>query len=316
MTPEQFGFWNLCRSLSYPFNYNLVFDGRTIASYFEGTGKNTAYRLANKLCKMGWLVCTKKSKRGKYGLWDSAEYQVLSHEEWLAKDEKRKCKLPVPEAGLRQERHQIIQSQKQEQSSPRNGNDPVPELGRSIEYNPILSKQRIEELRFPWQAPLKTENLKEAEKGLGKAENVPPVPETGQVVSTPVLKTGQVELFPELRASDQRGPETKNSSAEQKAFCALETTERLEESGAERGGTTPTIEPLAQRGSESDGFEGMTASEVIASVPREVGMVLYNNTGGRYTRTEAVAFVSEYRSKQTPKVESPEEYATATQVQV
>jgi hypothetical protein len=101
MTPEQFGFWNLCRSLSYPFNYNLVFDGRTIASYFEGTGKNTAYRLANKLCKMGWLVCTKKSKRGKDGLWDSAEYQVLSHEEWLAKDEKRKCKLPVPEAGLR-----------------------------------------------------------------------------------------------------------------------------------------------------------------------------------------------------------------------
>ena len=179
MTPEEYGFWDICRQLSYKYNGKLIFDGRTIAEYFDSTGKNTAYRLAGRLRTLGWFVCTKESKRGKDGLWVSTEYRVLDHAQWVAKHGAKHCKAPVPETGMDKETVDSIQSQKREQSSPRNGNSPVPETGHSIEYNPILNKKRIEELRPPWQAPLKTENLNEAEKGLGKAENVPPVPEPG-----------------------------------------------------------------------------------------------------------------------------------------
>jgi hypothetical protein len=78
LTPEEFGFWEVCRSLSFKFKGKLIFDGRHIAAYFGDTGKNTIYRLAKRLQDKGWFVCTKKTTRDKHNLQTPTEYQVLS----------------------------------------------------------------------------------------------------------------------------------------------------------------------------------------------------------------------------------------------
>ena len=130
LTPEEYGFWDVCRSLSYRFKGNLIFDGRTVAGYFGDTGKNTAYRLCKLLCAKEWLVCTKKSvHNGKGGHNTHAEYKVLSHDEWLAKHGTKHCKSPVPESGLEQAEGPFDESQNRDSASPRTGNEPVPEPG-------------------------------------------------------------------------------------------------------------------------------------------------------------------------------------------
>lgn len=221
MSPEEYGFWDICRQLSYKFKGKLIFDGRTIAEYFNGTGKNTAYRLANRLRTLGWFVCTKESKRGKDGLWVSTEYRVLSHEEWVKMNDAKHCKTPVPETGMEQSEAGSIQSQNREQSSPGTGNSPVPEPGHSIEYSPISSKKRFEKLRPAWQAPLEIEHLNEAERGLGKAENVPPVPKSGQADPFPGMSAGMLvtQMLPhkrgmELYAKYKQGTEYEKNRAD------------------------------------------------------------------------------------------------------
>jgi hypothetical protein len=184
MTPEEFGFWEVSRSLSYKFNGKLIFDGRTLAYYFGDTGKNTIYRIAKQLQSKGWFVCTKKPKQAQGGKYCSAEYRVLDHTEWVEKHGIRHCKTPVPESGLEQEVNTPGQSQNREPSSPRIGNHPVPEPGHSTEETPLLWKKPSEELRSAKQEPLKDRILIEAENEHGNAEKVRPVPEPGLVART------------------------------------------------------------------------------------------------------------------------------------
>ncbi len=82
---DEFGFWNVCRSLSHPFNNRLVFDGRKLAQHFADENKNHAYNVLERLVAKGWIVLLQKSKRGQTGLWSPSTYQILSHEEWAAK---------------------------------------------------------------------------------------------------------------------------------------------------------------------------------------------------------------------------------------
>jgi len=175
LTPEEFGFWEVCRSLSFKFKGNLIFDGRHIAACFGDTGKNTIYRLAKQLQDKGWFICTKKTRRDKRHLQTPTEYQVLSHEQWVKRHPK-KCL--VPESGPDAS---DLWSSFQEQSGPRNGNDLVPEPGHSTEYTPITENKAL--LRSSGQ-PL-VEGEKHPELGLeagnvhGSAENMPLVPEPG-----------------------------------------------------------------------------------------------------------------------------------------
>lgn len=178
MTPEEFGFWEVCRSLSYKFKGKLIFDGRTIASYFGDTGKNTIYRLVKQLQSKGWFVCTKKTKRDKNHLQTPTEYQVLSHEQWAEKLTEKQRHCLVPESGPD---HSNLWSRNQERSGPGNGNDLVPEPGHSTEYSSYIENKAL-----PRSSDLLLVNEKkhpelgmEAEHEHGSAENVRLVPEPG-----------------------------------------------------------------------------------------------------------------------------------------
>ncbi len=178
LTPEEFGFWEVCRSLSFKFKGKLIFDGRTIASYFGDTGKNTIYRLAKQLQSKGWFVCTKKTKRDKNHLQTPTEYQVLSHEQWAAKRTEKQRNCLVPESGPDDSN---LWSQNQERSGPGNGNDLVPEPGHSTEYSSYTENKAL-----PRSSDLPLiEEKKHPELGMeaghehGSAEKGPLIPETG-----------------------------------------------------------------------------------------------------------------------------------------
>lgn len=204
LTPEEFGFWEVCRSLSFKFKGKLIFDGRTIASYFGNTGKNTIYRLAKQLQSKGWFVCTKKTKRDKNHLQTPTEYQVLSHEQWAEKRTEKQRNCLVPESGPDDPN---LWSQNQERSGPGNGNDLVPETGHSTEYSSYTENKALPRSS---DLPL-VEDKKHPELGRkaghehGSAENVRLVPESGpepfagiptsQLVSNMLPHTVAMELF-------------------------------------------------------------------------------------------------------------------------
>lgn len=175
LTPEEFGFWEVCRSLSFKFKGKLIFDGRHIAAYFGDTGKNTIYRLAKQLQDKGWFICTKKTRRDKRHLQTPTEYQVLSHEQW-AKRHPKKCLVleSGPDAS-------DLWSSFQEQSGPGIGNDLVPEPGHSTENTPITENKAL--LRS--SDPSSVNGKKWPELGMeaghehGSAEKVRLVPKSG-----------------------------------------------------------------------------------------------------------------------------------------
>lgn len=81
MSPKEFGLWNYLRAISHSSGF-VQFDGRVIAAQFNGVGKSTIYEIRDSLVAGGWLVMTKAPKRRPTGVYSSAEYQALSHEEW------------------------------------------------------------------------------------------------------------------------------------------------------------------------------------------------------------------------------------------
>jgi hypothetical protein len=206
MTPEEFGFWEVCRSLTYKkFNCHLIFDGRNMAANFGDTGKHTAYRLVNNLCKKGWLVCTKKSTHnGKGGHSTSAEYDVISHDEWVRKHGTKFCKSPVLEP-VQAENSTVLESKRTstgiETNQSWNRNEPVLEPVHSTVYTPTVHKPADHHAIAQGVAGLKpfTDSkgctpretvLVEAEHSHGSADNISTVLEPVQAKSTvlePVL---------------------------------------------------------------------------------------------------------------------------------
>jgi hypothetical protein len=205
LTPAEFGFWEVCRSLTYKFNYHLIFDGRDMAENFDKTGKDVAYRLAKKLCKKGWFVCTQKAKRGKGEKYVSAEYNVLSHDEWAKKHDKKHCRKPhvSPVAEMRTaiETNPEHQSRKREQSSRGNANDPVAETRHSTEYPSLLKTKASEELRGNAKLTPFLKEFEGRQDALCDSENMPPVAETRTVKKSPVAETRTDEPFKELSVS-------------------------------------------------------------------------------------------------------------------
>ena len=81
MTPEEYGVWDVCRSVSHKTG-TLYFDGRTIAGYFADTGKDAIYRIVKSLVKKGWLLVQVAGRNTRNGLYVPTQYQVLSPEQW------------------------------------------------------------------------------------------------------------------------------------------------------------------------------------------------------------------------------------------
>ena len=81
MTAQQYGFWDVCRSLAFK-NDILFFNGRSIAARFKGMSKSSAYLLADSLVEGGWFLLLKDSTRRKDGTFSPKQYRLLSHEDW------------------------------------------------------------------------------------------------------------------------------------------------------------------------------------------------------------------------------------------
>ena len=182
MTPEEFGFWEVCRSLSHKFKGKLIFDGRNIADCFGDTGKGVAYRLAKKLCVKGWFVCLKKSKKNgrPNGTNTPTEYRVLSHEEWVKEHSKKHCKSPVPESGQAHTCGETSPVPESRMACTGIENEPVPDSGHSTEYTSILNKQLTDEFRDIPKETLLQALSEMAGQDARSAEAVQPVPESGQ----------------------------------------------------------------------------------------------------------------------------------------
>jgi hypothetical protein len=89
MSPEEFGFWNICRSLSHDSGV-LYAEAKMLKACFSKMGHNRPYRLCKTLQAAGWFKLLKAPTRRPNGTQSSAEYRVLSHDEW-AKEYPGKC---------------------------------------------------------------------------------------------------------------------------------------------------------------------------------------------------------------------------------
>lgn len=88
MTPEQYGLWTYAREVSH--ESGIFYAGRNVGKQFNGTGKDSVYRIIKRLVKDGWFRLLRKSTRNRAtGLWRPAEYYPLSVEEWAKKHPKQ-----------------------------------------------------------------------------------------------------------------------------------------------------------------------------------------------------------------------------------
>jgi hypothetical protein len=224
----EFGFWEVCRSLSFPFEHNLIFDGRTLAANFAGEGKDHIYRLAKRLCETGWFVCLKQSKRGSKGTWEPAVYRVLSHEEWAQKNGKSHCKKPRKDRSdpfeILRLAEPYVQSRIPEQSSLNVQNNPV-ENSRTIQSGKldiVLSKGRTDQKACCPTGILSGEaapeepgiEKKEMQKMLSGEPNVPPVADSRLDASEPAPEhiPSMTEILAELPDARQRKLYNRNHS--------------------------------------------------------------------------------------------------------
>lgn len=100
MTPEEFGLWNYCRSVSHESGV-VYLSGREIAKAFSGISKNVIYRIANQLIAKGWLrVLAGYARNPKTGTLVPKKAYALDHSEWVAEYSAIECRpVPVPNSG-------------------------------------------------------------------------------------------------------------------------------------------------------------------------------------------------------------------------
>jgi hypothetical protein len=107
--PREWGLLEVCLRMTSGGKTNLFLDGRNMAERFTQTSKSAIYRSVARLRKAGWLVLKGGAEQDKTtGRYEKSVYQVLTHEAWTAKYGTNKC---TPN------------------SSPNNGNGPVPKEG-------------------------------------------------------------------------------------------------------------------------------------------------------------------------------------------
>jgi hypothetical protein len=86
MCPEEYALWDVSRKLAHQTGV-LYFDGREMANRFADTKKDCIYRIARALVEKGWYeVISPPTRNKRTGLYTSAQYRVLSAEEWAGKN--------------------------------------------------------------------------------------------------------------------------------------------------------------------------------------------------------------------------------------
>jgi hypothetical protein len=95
MTPAEYGFWQLCRDLSFKTGI-LYFDGRNMVKRFAGTRRNGLskdyfYSMADTLSEKKWFELVTERKRGAGGKYMPSIYRVLSHEQFVSKHGAAQC---------------------------------------------------------------------------------------------------------------------------------------------------------------------------------------------------------------------------------
>jgi hypothetical protein len=95
MTPAEYGFWQLCRDLSFKTGI-LYFDGRNMVNRFAGTRRNGLskdyfYGMADTLTTKKWFELVTERKRGAGGRYTPSIYRVLSHEQFVSKHGAAHC---------------------------------------------------------------------------------------------------------------------------------------------------------------------------------------------------------------------------------
>lgn len=127
MTAAEYGFYDVCRSLSFQSRV-LHFNGPTLAARFGSMSKNTPYDYAKSLQEKGWFVLLKDTAILRNGTRSSRQYSVLTHEEW-AKEHLGQCGEHIREEGM-------------DASEPfPNGDSPFPDSGNPFPNNGNISQK-------------------------------------------------------------------------------------------------------------------------------------------------------------------------------
>lgn len=105
MTATEYAIYDVCRAMSAKHNGIVYFSGPEIAKKFRSMSKNTPYTALSSLVKMKWFELVKPTKKNPAtGKNTATHYQVLTHEQWVAKHPNR-C--PDPDAGWKETLSQL-----------------------------------------------------------------------------------------------------------------------------------------------------------------------------------------------------------------
>ena len=129
--PQEYGVYEVCLRLTGGGKKSLYFDGRKVAAKFTGFSKTSMYRSIAELVASGWLIPVKgiaQHRNGHSGRYKATEYTVLTHEQWAAKHNSKRCADDVPSTGM--ENDSPVPSTGTDQSQVRES--PVPPAGHSF----------------------------------------------------------------------------------------------------------------------------------------------------------------------------------------
>jgi hypothetical protein len=172
LTPEEFGVWEVLRSISHSTG-TLYFDGEKVATYFSHTGKNTIYRIVKSLIKKGWLFVQAKGRNAGNGTFMATQYQVLSHEEWEAINPGECIGGGLPNS--------IPETRNGAVPEPEIEDEPIPERGTVHSQN--------EEQPFPESGTTSPEN-----RNGPFPESVTTIPGTGKYIYKEILLSGSSDF--------------------------------------------------------------------------------------------------------------------------
>ncbi len=144
LRPQEYGVWEVCMRLTSGGENKLYFDGRAMAARFAGISKSSMYRIVKALDVAGWLVplngmgkkVSDTTKRYK-----ATEYQVLTHEQWIAVHGCSGCAsgdvIPVPSTGMEPVPSTGTSSPTGGNVQSQNSAIPVPPAGHSLVFSSV-----------------------------------------------------------------------------------------------------------------------------------------------------------------------------------
>jgi hypothetical protein len=101
--PKDWGLLEVCLRITHGGKHPLYFDGRKMAARFSGVSKTCIYDSAARLVTAGWLLplngtgrkIAQATKR-----YEATQYEVLTHDKWVAVHGAQGCSNPFPIPGM------------------------------------------------------------------------------------------------------------------------------------------------------------------------------------------------------------------------